>query len=257
MSIITLTTDWNKDDFYIGALKGKILSLCSTATIIDITHKIKPLNIPEAAFVLRNTYQHFPEKSIHILAVKSVAEKNRNTVLVKKDNHYFIGADNGVFGLLFREAPDQIIKLEDSATYPTFPALSIFAETASKLASGELPENLGEDTKDLYKRIPLRPTIDESVIIGRVVYIDSYANAITNITKDLFYRVANNRSFQIFVQSNTNKINRISKTYSDTPEGELLALFNSLNLLEIAMNGGNAAEILALTTDSTVRIRFR
>ncbi|MFW6364787.1 MAG: SAM hydroxide adenosyltransferase, partial [Bacteroidota bacterium] len=99
--------------------------------------------------------------------------------------------------------------------------------------------------------------IDESVIIGRIVYIDSFSNAITNITKDLFYRVANNRKFQIFVQSNTHKINSISKTYNDKPEGELIALFNSLNLLEIAMNGGNAAELLALSTDSTVRVRFK
>jgi len=102
----------------------------------------------------------------------------------------------------------------------------------------------------------LRPTIDESVIIGRIVYIDSFDNAITNISKDLFDRVARSRKYQIFVQSNSNKINQISSNYYDAPEGELLALFNSLNLLEIAMNGGNAAQILSLDTDSTVRITF-
>jgi len=94
------------------------------------------------------------------------------------------------------------------------------------------------------------------VIIGSVVYIDSYSNAITNITADLFYRIGNKRKFQIFVQSNTNKITKINKTYNETTEGELLALFNSLDLLEIAMNGGPAAQILSLDLDSTVRIRF-
>ena len=113
-----------------------------------------------------------------------------------------------------------------------------------------------EKKEEFNKRVPLRPTIDESVIIGSVVYIDSYSNAITNITADLFYRIGNKRKFQIFVQSNTNRINKISKNYNENPEGELLALFNSLNLLEVAMNGGNAAEILALDTDSTVRVRF-
>jgi S-adenosylmethionine hydrolase len=257
MSIVTLTTDWNKDDFYIGALKGKILSLCNKAKIIDITHQVKPFNIPEAAFILRNTYNQFPEGSIHIIAVQTVSGKDSRHILVKKDNHYFIGTDNGIFGLIFKDNPDQIIQLENKTSLPTFPALSVFSETASRILLGEIPENLGNEMTDLSKRVPLRPTIDESVIIGRVVYIDSYSNAITNITKDLFYRVAGNRTFQIFVQSNTNKINKISKTYNESPEGELLALFNSLNLLEIAMNGGNAAQILALTTDSTVRIRFR
>ncbi len=257
MPVITLTTDWRYDDFYSGALKGKILGLYEDAKIIDITHQIKPFNITEAAFILRNTYHHFPKGSIHIIAVKSEPEKIREHVLVEKDNHYFIGTDNGIFGLLFRDQPDKIYTLEKSMALPTFPSLSVFAEAAAKIAMGESPESIGRETGEIYKRIPLRPTIDENVIIGRVIYIDSFSNAITNITKELFYRVANNRSFQIFVQSNTNKINRISKTYQDSPEGELLALFNSLNLLEIAMNGGNAAQILSLTKDSTVRVSFR
>ncbi|MFP3860473.1 MAG: S-adenosyl-l-methionine hydroxide adenosyltransferase family protein [Bacteroidales bacterium] len=257
MTTITLTTDWIKDDFYIGALKGKLLSLCKDVNIVDITHKIKPLNLSQAAFIIRNTYSHFPPGTIHIIGVKSVPPKGNDYLLVEKDNQYFIGADNGIFGLLFSSGPDRIIKLSVSAGYPSFPALSVFAENAAALVSGESPESLGEESHDIYKRVPLRPTIDESVIIGRIVYIDSFSNAITNITKDLFYRVANNRKFQIFVQSNTHKINNISKTYNDKPEGELIALFNSLNLLEIAMNGGNAAELLALSTDSTVRVRFK
>lgn len=257
MTTITLTTDWIKDDYYIGALKGKLFSLCNSINIVDITHKIKPFNLSQAAFIIRNSYRHFPKGTIHIIGVKSVPPKGYDYLLVEKDEQYFIGADNGIFGLLFKDDPDNIIKLSPSFNYPTFPALSVFAETASELVSGKSPASLGEKSPEIYRRVPLRPTIDESVIIGRIVYIDSFSNAITNITKDLFYRVANNRKFQIFVQSNTHKINNISKTYNDKPEGELIALFNSLNLLEIAMNGGNAAELLALSTDSTVRVRFK
>jgi len=256
MPIITLTTDWNKNDFYTGALKGKILSHYREVQIIDITHQIKSFNIPEAAFVVRNTYPHFPEDTVHIIAVKSETSSKNPPILVKKEEQYFLAADNGIFGLIFQENPDQIIQIDKTSSIPTFPTLDIYAEAARKIISGVSPEKLGEEKRDFNKRIPLRPTIDESVIIGRVVYIDSYANAITNISADLFYRVGNKRKFQIFVQSNTNKINKISKTYNENPEGELLALFNSLNLLEVAMNGGNAAQILALDTDSTVRVRF-
>lgn len=256
MPIITLTTDWNKNDFYTGALKGKILSHYREVQIIDITHQIKSFNIPEAAFVVRNTYPHFPKDTLHIIAVKSETSSKNPPILVKKEEQYFLAADNGIFGLIFQENPDQIIQIDNSSSISTFPTLDIYAEAARKIISGVSPEKLGEEKRDFNKRIPLRPTIDESVIIGRVVYIDSYANAITNISADLFFRVGNKRKFQIFVQSNTNKINKISKTYNENPEGELLALFNSLNLLEVAMNGGNAAQILALDTDSTVRVRF-
>jgi hypothetical protein len=256
MPIITLTTDWRKSDYYIGALKGKILSLCSQVNIVDITHQIRPFNIPEAAFILRNTYSHFPDNTIHIIGVKSHTGQDQEHVVVKKDNQFFIANDNGIFGLLFRNEPEEVIQINQTSVLPTFPTFSVFAEVAVQLANGTDMKELGTPVDTTNKKIPLRPTIDESVIIGSVVYIDSFSNAITNITKDLFYRVANNRKFQIFVQSNTYKINKISKTYQETPEGELLAIFNSLNLLEIAMNGGNAAQIMALTTDSTVRVRF-
>jgi len=257
MSIITLTTDWNKEDFYIGSLKGHILNQCKDVRIIDITHKTKSFNIPEAAFILRNTYRQFPAGTVHIIGVKSEASDKQEHVIVEKDGHYFIGADNGIFGLIFQEQPEKIIRISEKPAQPTFPALSLFSSIACKIIQGQSPDELGAKAQDVAKKIPIRPTIDDSVIIGKVVYIDSFSNAITNITKDLFYRVSDNRKFQIFVQSNANKISKISKTYNESPEGELLALFNSLNLLEIAMNGGNAAEILSLDTNSTIRIRFK
>ena len=254
--IITLTTDWNKNDFYAGAFKGRMLDIDEDLRMVDITHQIRPFNIPEAAFILRNTYPHFPKGTIHLIGVKSVPGKEQHHILVARDGHYFIGADNGIFGLMFPDAPDKVIRLSLQNTLPTFPSLGLYTLAIKHLIKGTPVEDLGEEQTSYYKRIPLRPTIDESVIIGRVVYIDSYHNAITNISRELFNRVSEQRKYQIFVQSNSNKINRISKSYQETPEGELLALFNSLNLLEIAMNGGNAAQILSLDTDSTVRIRF-
>jgi S-adenosyl-L-methionine hydrolase (adenosine-forming) len=92
--------------------------------------------------------------------------------------------------------------------------------------------------------------------IGSVIYIDSYQNAITNITRDLYERIGKGRKFEIALQSNHYKLNRINRTYSETSTGELLVLFNSLGLLEVAINKGNAAELLSLTTSSVVRIRF-
>lgn len=256
MSIITLTTDWNKNDFYTGALKGKLLSHSKDIQIIDITHQIKPFNLPEAAFVVRNAYPFFPKDTIHIITVNSERSNGNAHILVKMNGHYFIAADNGIFGLIFQENPEKIIQINRKSSIPSFPSLEIYPEIIRKLIAGVPADKLGEEKTNLYKRIPLRPTIDESVIIGRVVYIDSFYNAITNISEDLFQRVGNKRKFQIFVQSNTNMINNISKSYHENPQGELLALFNSLHLLEIAMNGGNASQILALDTNSTVRVKF-
>jgi S-adenosylmethionine hydrolase len=130
----------------------------------------------------------------------------------------------------------------------------LFARAASDLISGKKPEELGKPLKDFTEKVPLRATIDKDVITGSIIFIDSYGNAISNITREVFYRVFENKQYRILIQSNKNFTDRISIKYSDEPVGELLARFNSLDLLEISINGANVAELLSLTIGSVVRV---
>ena len=258
MPIITLTTDWNLNDFYTGTLKGKILSLCPNAILVDITHQIQSFNLAQAAFVLKNSYPHFPSGTIHIIGVNAEGGTDQSHLAIQADGHFFMGCDNGIFGLIFREEPKKIIRIKPESTEPvSFPAFSVFAGAAARLARGEKISDLGNQVNNYEKSIPLRATIEETGITGSIIYIDSYQNAITNITKDLFERIGKNRVFEILVQSNYYKLNKINRTYGETSVGEILALFNSLNLLEIAINNGNAAELLNLTVGSTIRVNFK
>ena len=103
------------------------------------------------------------------------------------------------------------------------------------------------------------PLIDqgrENSIIGSVRYMDTYENAITNISKEFFERTGRGRPFRIFVQSKHYVLKKINKRYSDSPDGELLAIFNSLGLMEIAIRNGNAGGLMKLETDSTIRVDF-
>jgi S-adenosylmethionine hydrolase len=249
MPIITLTTDWNTRDYYLGTLKGKILSRCQQVTIVDISHQIQAFNIDQAAFVIRNSYYNFPGGSIHIIAVNSEGGKDRPFLVIRYDGHYFISTDNGIFGLICSENPDKIIKIKTSEPVTSYSALSVFADAACRLSSGEKVEALGITQQDFNRKTPIRAVIEESVINGSVIYIDSFRNAITNITKDIFDRVGNGRPFEIFVQSNYYRIRKINLFYHETSPGEILALFNSVGLLEIAMNSGKAADLLNLTVN--------
>ena len=76
----------------------------------------------------------------------------------------------------------------------------------------------------------MRATIDKDVIIGSIIFIDSYGNAISNITREVFYRVFENKAYRILIQSNKNYTDQISLKYSDVPVGEMLARFNQLSL---------------------------
>lgn len=257
MSIITLTTDWKNNDFYVGAIKGKLLSVCPNTMIVDISHQIQSFNILQASFVLKNSFKQFPEGSVHIVGVNSDIKDNRLLVIFA-DKHYFIGADNGIFSLIFNEQPEKMVLVDTgkNADYSTFNALSCFAEIASHIVQKKPIEKLGKQIDSYKQHVPIRPAIDSSVINGSVIYIDSYANAITNISKELFSRIGKQRTFEIFVQSNHYKINTISNSYSDVPVGELLAVFNSVDLLEVAIHNGNAAQLLNLSVNSSVRIKF-
>ncbi len=259
MHIITLTSDWNENDYYVASLKGKLLSACPEAQIIDINHRIKSFNSSKAAYILRNSYPHFPENSIHIIAVNTEPALGRELLAARKDNHFFLCADNGILGLLGGTEPDEVVTLTDhyNEDPDTFIALSVFAKVACKLAGGTPLSKIGTPVENYDRQTPLRATIEDLTIIGSVIHIDSYQNAITNISQELFTRVGSGKAFEIYVQSKHYMVDRINKRYNETEEGELLAIFNSSGLLEIALRNGNAAGLLKLNTNSTIRVEFK
>jgi hypothetical protein len=251
MAVITLTSEWRPDDIYNGILKGKLLSYCPGAVVIDNACGIEPFNISKASFIIRNTFMNYPEGSIHLICIHSEAHKEEGFLILKSRGHYFIGTDNGIFSLILNTEPDEVIKISDGHQNNE---LDIFAKAAAGICSGKKLSDLGKPIEKINQRLPLRATIDKDVIIGSIIFIDSYGNAISNITRDVFFRVFENKEFKIFIQSNKNYTEQISENYSDVPVGEMLARFNSLDLLEIAINGADVSELLSLSVGSALRI---
>lgn len=257
MAVITLTTDWRNYDYYVGAVKGKILSRDSSTNIVDISHQISAFSIMQAAFVVRNCYREFPENTVHIIGVNSMLNRKQSLLITEKSGHYFLSANNGFPDLIFPAEPKNVyqFKVENEAAVG-YVGLNIFIEVAFRIINGENPEAFAQAIGDYRKQIPILPAIDTNLINGSIVYIDSFSNAITNINREIFERVGGGNSFDIFVQSNHNKISEISNSYTDLPAGELIALFNSTGLLEIAITNGPAAELLNLSINSVVRVKF-
>ena len=259
MHLVTLTSDWKKDDFYTGAIMGSIMASCEDARVITLSNQIKTFGIAEAAFVVRNSYLHFPPGSIHIIAVGSDSDPQGHMLAAKINGHYFLTADNGIVGLLGNTENIEIIRLTltENVEPKSFPAFHYFSRAACSIINGEPLSALGEKTEDFKQQIPLRATLENNTITGAVIYVDSYGNAITNISRELFDRIGRDRTFTIYVQSKHYKINRLNRFYSETTPGDLLALFNSINLLEVGIRNGSAKDLLNLNTDSTVRVEFK
>ncbi len=257
MPVVTLISDWNSSDYYIGAVKGRILSTCPETTIVDINHQIEPFNILQAVYVLKNAFVNFPAGSIHIIAVNSEPDEKRKNVIVKYKGHYFIGVDNGIFYLMTEGQTEEVVEIEENYDQ-SFPELHIFAGLACEIIKDNNILRLGKNNKELFRQLPMLPVYedDESLIVGKVIYIDSYHNIITNVSKELFEDFGKGRDFKIYVQSNSAVIDKINTKYNQTEQGELLALFNTAGLLEIAIYKGKAATLLSLDTKSEIRIEF-
>ncbi len=257
MAIITITSDWGLKDHYTGAVKGALLTLMPDATIVDITHEIPPYDIEPASFVIRNCYHNFPKGTIHIIGINTEASIENPHIVALYDGHYFIGADNGIFPLIFTDKPEKIIELTitQDTDYFTFSTRDVFVKAAFLIARGDKPEQMGVVKDKLFERLSLRPVIEVNAIKGNVIYIDAYENVITNITEDLFREIGKGKKYTISFRSGY-EISTISKAYKDVDPGEKLALFGTSGHLEIAICLGNASSLLGLKMKDSVRIDF-
>lgn len=257
MGIITLTTDLGNTDFYQAALKGSLLSLYPEARIVDISHNISSFDIQNAAFVLGNAYPYFPKGTVHLIGIDSVYSDNAKFVALKYKGHYFVGTDNGIFSLMFDGEPSEIVELSimQDLKYLHFPLTDIFSKAACHLAKGGALKDIGDPVPSIVERSLIQPVVEEKVLKGSVIYIDSFGNAITNIGKELFNRKQKGRDFTVHFKRNES-INQLSWHYNEVPEGEKLCLFGISDLLEISINKGNASKLLGLTLGEIIRIEF-
>lgn len=247
MPLITLTSDIGSPDYLVGAIKAQLLQLNPESRIVDISHNIPPFNYPQAAYVCRSAIRNFPEFSYHLILVSLFEKKPEQLILAFHQNQYLICADNGLLTMILEDKPEMVmgIPLDPNATKNTIYLSSVMGKVVNQLANGEPIRNIGIPDVSYLEKRHLRPTLDQNIIEGQIIFIDSFENVIVNITREQFEEQQKGRRFRIaFTRGEV--IDRISETYADVPEGEKLALFNSAGYLEIAINKGNAAGLFGL-----------
>jgi S-adenosyl-L-methionine hydrolase (adenosine-forming) len=255
--IITLTTDFGLRDYYAALLKGAILSRVSAAVLVDITHQVKPYDIVQAAFIMRHAYTSFPDGTVHIVAVDNYANGETNFIAVSHNNHYFLAPDNGIISMILGEIPTEIYTLPYDDKSSTFPIKDVFANAIAHISDTEQPfEGIGTRIEDMVERISLQPVVAQDLIRGVITHIDNYDNAILNIHRSLYERVAFGRKFELYFKRHS-PVTQLSAQYSDVAVGETLCLFNSAGFLEIAINMGRAATLLDLSVENPVQIIFK
>jgi S-adenosylmethionine hydrolase len=263
MSIITLLTDFGNRDEYVGLMKGVILSINPSVTIVDITHQIDNQDIAQAAFAIYSAYRYFPAGSVHLIVVDPGVGTGRSLLATEMNHQYFIAPDNGVLTLIFDDqSPTKLIRLTNTDFFlksvsRTFHGRDIIAPVGAHITRGiELHEFGEEITSNAAVRLEgIRPLAsDEGEIIGTIVAVDHFGNLITNIGDEQLARgnrKHKGKPVKIIIGSHT--INGIDRTYGNGPPEKPLALIGSRGYLEIAVNKGRADRTLNVRKGDTVK----
>lgn len=259
MGIITITSDFGWGDGYVAAMKGVILSICPTATLVDVAHDVPPQDVRHGAFVLHTASQTFPAGTVHLAVVDPDVGMQRRAVAVQTDRAIFVAPDNGLLSLALADAPAlKAVQISNPAYHrkpvsATFHGRDIFAPAAAYLANGVPLSAFGPEARNLIRfAVPSPVANDKGSIAGEAIHVDRFGNVITNVRVEdgEWDRFAS-------LQVGRRKVGRFCRTYGEAAPGEVIALIGSSGFLEVAQRDGSAARRLDAEPGTAIRVMFR
>jgi len=249
MHLVTLTTDFGARDWFVGVMKGVILGINQRATMVDMTHEIPPGDIQAGAFVLMAACRYFPKGTVHVAVVDPGVGSGRRGIAVRTAGAVFIGPDNGILSWALAREKIKTVRLLENRKYflkpvsRTFHGRDIFAPAAAYASAGLPVERLGRELKNFHRLPWPEPRQHRGKIQGRIIHVDRFGNAITNIEEDLLLR----KGTVAFDVMGKRKVRcALAEFYGVAPLGKPMAVIGSCGLVEIAVNGGSAARRFGL-----------
>jgi hypothetical protein len=260
-AVIALISDLGTKDYFVGAMKGAILSINPDAKIVDITHDIPKHDVQTAAFVLAQAAETFPSDSIFVAVVDPGVGSTRKCILLRAGNgQRFIGPDNGIFTLVaerfgvsdIREVANRALTRPQVS--PTFHGRDVMAPVAAYLSKGIEPAEVGPRVETFVRLEIQTPKLAGGKIRGIVLNVDDFGNIVTNIGAELVTRIA--------AIGDTLKVKigrrvlyaKLVRTFADVRAGENLCYLGSAGFLEIAQNRENLARRLKVKVGTGIYI---
>lgn len=263
MNLVTLTTDFGTEDYFVGAMKGAILTVNPAAAIVDITHDLPAHDVSAGAFTLFAACQTFPLGTIHLAVVDPGVGSVRRPILAVSDRYSFVAPDNGLLNLIYeREANLRVFHLNNDRFFrqpvsATFHGRDVFAPVAGALSRGVSPAELGTEIEDFVRfKIEEPKQIDKSTIETKVLHIDRFGNCLLNLTQKDW--PANFEGKQFWVEINNQKIDKLQNFYAEANQiGDVFLIFGSAGLLEIVAFQASAAELVDINVGQPLLIKTK
>ena len=241
--VITLLSDFGTADGYVAEIMGVLCSLSPEATILDLSHDIPAHDTEFARLTVARYWRRFPPRTVHIVVVDPGVGSSRVGMAVESDGRFLVGPDNGVLSPALLLGNAKVVALPISAqASPTFHGRDVFAPAAAARANGVTLEALGLPHENpLIRRTKEAVRRDDGAIIGEVIAIDRFGNAITNLV-----------GARSGIVAAAGRPVPVRATYADVAAGAPVALTGSSGLLEIAVRDGGATTVLGLERGATV-----
>ncbi len=249
ISLVTLLTDFGETDYFVPSMKGVILGINPQTRILDLSHRIPPHGIEQAAFFLKSCYEYYPDGTVHVVVVDPDVGSDRRALLVSTARYFFIAPDNGVLSYILKEEASVEVRAIENKQYrldsagATFDGRDLFAPSAAWLTKGQMPGSYGRLIHDYVTLPDDSPKMQEDVLRGKIMYIDHFGNAITNITPadmETFRSVTKHNAAGLKVGDMT--INGLKTYYGEGATGLPEILINSNGHLEIFVKQGRAVD---------------
>lgn len=264
MPILTLTTDFGLDDYYVAAVKGVVLRLAPGATLVDVSHQVPPGDLPWAGFVLNAAAPWFPHGTVHLAVVDPGVGSARRLLAASTEGATFLAPDNGLLTPLFPrclslrsvERPDLYLPGGGA----TFHGRDRFAPVAAALLRGEGAAGLGPEIADPVRLPHPEPRRENSGAAGRVIHVDRYGNLVTDIPSSWLHPSPPSPwAAEIEPETGGAPVGRIehrASHYAEIPAGVPAFIDGSCGTLEASLRGASLAALWNVKRGDRICIRW-
>ena len=265
--IVTLLTDYGRNDDFVGVCHGVIRQIHPDAEIVDITHGIERYAVRQGSLVLRNTLPYMPV-GVHVAVVDpQVGTLRRALALSTTDGRVLVGPDNGLLSLAWERCGgvDRAVDITRSPhrlepVSATFHGRDIFAPVAAHLAAGAGLADAGDPLDpETLQRVELpEPRDEDGAVVAHALVIDHFGNVGLNVGHDRLAGTGMTLGAQVEVEALGESYSATyAQTFADVSPGELIVYQDAYRTLALAINRGDAAGTLGLAPDAEVRLRPR
>jgi len=247
--VIVLVTDFGLEGPYLGQVRAVLQQRAPGVPVLDLFSDLPPFDPRSAAYLLPAYCRApFPAGSVYLTVVDPGVGTARMPLIVQADGAWFVGPDNGVFELLLRRATTvrawRVLWVPSDLS-ASFHGRDLFAPVAAALAMGGRPGDRGPlAAEEVAPSALVRPPWPDD--LAAVVYVDRFGNAMTGIRGGKLLPDA-------ILRAGTRDVPP-ARTFGDVAPGAPLWYVNSNGLVEIAVNGGSAREVLGLVPGSSVSV---